>query len=49
MLNRLKENRTLLATTIKWKGDWIGYIITGKGIVTTVLEDTAEGERRKGI
>lgn len=48
VLNKIKENKTLLDTVLKNKGDWIGRIIGGNGLPTAVLEDTFDGERRRG-
>lgn len=42
VLNRTKENATLLIILI-------GQIIRGKRMLTIVLEDTVEGENKKGI
>lgn len=48
VVNRKKENRTLLNTILKRKKDWIGRIIKENGGLTNVLEGIIEGESRRG-
>lgn len=46
VLIRAKENITHLYLLQKRNRNWIGHIKRWKGILMTILEDTAEGERR---
>lgn len=46
--NRINERRTLLVVILKKEGNWMGHVITGKIMLTSVLKNTEEGERRRG-
>lgn len=47
VLNRVKGNRTILDRIPNRKGDRVGHVVSGKGILTTVLDGTLEGEEKR--
>ena len=48
VLRRVNESRTLLRTIQKRKSVWMGHVIRGNDLLTTVIEGTVEGQRRRG-
>lgn len=47
VLRRVEDKRMLINTVQKEKGNWLGHIVREKGLITTVLEGTVEGAKKR--
>lgn len=48
VLDRVHERRTLLGKIYERKGNWLGHVMRGNGILKAALEGAVEGNRRRG-
>ena len=48
VLRRVGEERTMLATIVRRKKNWIGHVMRGDGLMKEVMEGKMEGKRGPG-
>jgi len=48
VLALVKEERSLLSTITRRKGNWIGYILRAQSLLRDVMEWSMEGRRTRG-